>query len=107
MGAAVTQAAAFTLLNPHVDLDAVLLVGSMGAQQPAHWQGWFVAGVSVASALWFGSLGFGARWLAPWFALPRDWLHAAQDGGGHRIALLTVFCFVSQRALSCLATLKT
>lgn len=72
-GAAVAQAAAFTLLNPHVYLDTVLLVGSMGAQQPAQLQGWFVAGASVASALWFSALGFGARWLAPWFAHPKAW----------------------------------
>ena len=24
-------------------------------------------------ALWFGVLGYGARWLAPWFARPRAW----------------------------------
>jgi len=72
-GAAMAQAAAFTLLNPHVYLDTVLLVGSMGAQQPASLQGWFVAGAAVASATWFSLLGFGARWLAPWFAHPRAW----------------------------------
>ena len=71
--AAMAQAAAFTLLNPHVYLDTVLLVGSMGAQQPAPLQGWFVAGAAVASATWFSLLGFGARWLAPWFAHPRAW----------------------------------
>ena len=73
VGSAVAQAAAFTLLNPHVYLDTVLLVGSMGAQQPAPLQGWFVAGASMASAMWFSLLGFGARWLAPWFAHPRAW----------------------------------
>jgi L-lysine exporter family protein LysE/ArgO len=67
------QAAAFTLLNPHVYLDTVVLVGSIGAQHPAAAQWWFVAGASTASALWFSSLGFGARWLAPWFAKPRAW----------------------------------
>jgi len=72
-GAALAQAAAFTLLNPHVYLDAVLLVGSIGAQQPAPLQGWFAAGASTASLLWFSALGFGARWLAPWFARPRAW----------------------------------
>ncbi|WP_395703787.1 LysE/ArgO family amino acid transporter [Aquabacterium sp.] len=72
-GAALAQAAAFTLLNPHVYLDTVLLVGSIGAQQPPALQGWFVAGASVASAGWFAGLGFGARWLAPWFARPRAW----------------------------------
>lgn len=67
------QAAAFTFLNPHVYLDTVLLVGSIGAQQAAELRPWFVAGASFASLIWFGSLGFGARWLAPWFARPRAW----------------------------------
>ncbi|MFM2037030.1 MAG: hypothetical protein RL459_2295 [Pseudomonadota bacterium] len=67
------QAAAFTLLNPHVYLDTVLLVGSIGAQQPATLRLWFVAGASFASLLWFCVLGFGARWLAPWFARPKAW----------------------------------
>jgi L-lysine exporter family protein LysE/ArgO len=72
-GAALVQAAAFTLLNPHVYLDTVLLVGSIGAQQPAALRGWFIAGACSASLLWFAALGFGARWLAPWFARPRAW----------------------------------
>ncbi|WP_442762756.1 LysE/ArgO family amino acid transporter [Malikia spinosa] len=72
-GAAVAQAAAFTLLNPHVYLDTVLLMGSIGAQQPGALQGWFVAGASAASMAWFTLLGFGARWLAPWFSRPRAW----------------------------------
>ncbi len=71
--AALAQAAAFTLLNPHVYLDTVLLVGSIGAQHPAALRGWFVAGASSASLFWFVLLGFGARWLAPWFARPRAW----------------------------------
>ena len=73
LASVITQAAAFTLLNPHVYLDTVLLVGSIGAQQPAALQPWFVVGASVASLCWFGLLGFGARWLAPWFARPRAW----------------------------------
>jgi L-lysine exporter family protein LysE/ArgO len=72
-GAALAQAAAFTLLNPHVYLDTVLLVGSIGAQQASALRGWFVAGAGSASLLWFVSLGFGARWLAPWFARPKAW----------------------------------
>ncbi len=71
--AVLAQAAAFTLLNPHVYLDTVLLVGSIGAQQPRALQGWFIAGASSASLGWFALLGFGARWLAPWFARPRAW----------------------------------
>lgn len=72
-GAAIAQAAAFTLLNPHVYLDTVLLVGSIGAQQPAALRGWFIAGAGSASLFWFALLGFGARWLAPWFGRPRAW----------------------------------
>jgi L-lysine exporter family protein LysE/ArgO len=70
--AALAQTAAFTLLNPHVYLDTVLLVGSVGAQMgPTRW--WFAAGAATASLLWFTSLGFGARLLAPVFARPRAW----------------------------------
>lgn len=72
-GAALAQAAAFTLLNPHVYLDTVLLVGSIGAQQPAALRPWFVAGAAGASLGWFTALGYGARWLAPWFARPQAW----------------------------------
>jgi L-lysine exporter family protein LysE/ArgO len=73
LAAAMAQAAAFTLLNPHVYLDTVLLVGSIGAQQPAGLRGWFVLGACTASLAWFGLLGYGARWLAPWFARPSAW----------------------------------
>lgn len=69
---ALAQAAAFTLLNPHVYLDTVVLVGSIGAQQgPQRW--WFAAGAASASVAWFCALGYGARWLAPWFERPRAW----------------------------------
>jgi len=67
------QAAAFTLLNPHVYLDTVLLLGSIGAQQPPALRLWFVVGACCASILWFSVLGFGARWLAPFFARPHAW----------------------------------
>ena len=71
--AVVAQATAFTFLNPHVYLDTVLLVGTIGAQHPPPLQAWFVLGASTASMAWFGTLGLGARWLAPWFAKPRAW----------------------------------
>lgn len=72
LASALAQSAAFTFLNPHVYLDTVLLVGSVGAQHGAA-RGWFVLGAALASLLWFVSLGYGARWLAPWFAKPRAW----------------------------------
>jgi L-lysine exporter family protein LysE/ArgO len=70
---ALVQTAAFTLLNPHVYLDTVVLVGSIGAQEPAALRGWFIAGASAGSFLWFTALGYGARWLSPLFARPRAW----------------------------------
>jgi L-lysine exporter family protein LysE/ArgO len=71
--AALTQAAAFTLLNPHVYLDTVVLVGSVGARFGGAERAWFVAGAAAASAFWFSALGYGARLLAPLFARPRAW----------------------------------
>jgi len=72
LAAALAQAAAFTLLNPHVYLDTVVLVGSVGAQQgEQRW--WFAAGACLASLAWFTGLGYGARALAPLFARPRAW----------------------------------
>lgn len=71
--AVLAQAAAFTLLNPHVYVDTLLLVGSVGAQQVGVSRAAFVGGSALASVLWFTALGFGARWLAPLFARPRAW----------------------------------
>lgn len=85
--AVVAQAAGFTLLNPHVYLDTVLLVGSAGAQYPGLLKLWFVAGSSVASVLWFTSLGFGARLLAPVFARPRAWQMLDALVGGTMLVL--------------------
>jgi L-lysine exporter family protein LysE/ArgO len=67
------QAAAFTLLNPHVYIDTVMLVGAVGAQQVPALRPAFLLGACSASAVWFAGLGYGARWLAPWFAKPVAW----------------------------------
>jgi L-lysine exporter family protein LysE/ArgO len=69
----VLQVLAISLLNPHVYLDTVVLVGAVGARQAAGTQGAFVAGAGLASALWFVLLGYGARVLSPWFARPAAW----------------------------------
>ena len=72
-GSALAQAAAFTLLNPHVYLDTVLLLGSVGAQQPAGTQMAFLLGSGLSSVVWFAGLGFGARLLSPLFVRPQAW----------------------------------
>src|SRR3954469_24331191 len=70
---AVAQVAGFTFLNPHVYLDTVLLIGSIGARQPTDARLWFVGGAAAASGAWFSTLGFGARLLRPIFRTPRAW----------------------------------
>ncbi|MGB6486729.1 MAG: LysE/ArgO family amino acid transporter [Steroidobacteraceae bacterium] len=67
------QTLAVSLLNPHVYLDTVMLIGSVGVQQPASLRPAFLAGVWTASFGWFTSLGFGSRLLAPVFARPIAW----------------------------------
>lgn len=69
--AVLLSALAVTLLNPHVYLDTVLLIGSLGAQQSM--PGAYVAGAASASLLWFFSLALLAAWLAPWLARPTTW----------------------------------
>jgi len=65
--------AAITLLNPHVYLDTVVLMGSMGARQPGAFQAAFVAGAASASLAWFLCLAFAGRKLQAVFARPQAW----------------------------------
>ncbi len=60
-----------TLLNPHVYLDTLVMLGLIGSQQaspPA-----FVAGAAMASLVWFFGLVGLAQWLAPRLRDPRWW----------------------------------
>ena len=70
--AAVAQAAAFTLLNPHVYLDTVILVGSV-ANQFAEDKWFFGAGAMFASLVWFSSIGYGSRAASRWMTKPIFW----------------------------------
>ena len=72
LGTSLATVAALTWLNPHVYLDTVVLLGSIGATfQSERW--WFAAGAMIASASWFTLLGFGARLLRPLFARTWTW----------------------------------
>jgi L-lysine exporter family protein LysE/ArgO len=73
LGRAIAATAGFTLLNPHVYLDTLLLMGAAGSAQPADSRLPFVAGAVCASFAWFGGLGYGARILAPLFTRPVAW----------------------------------
>lgn len=65
------QAAAISLLNPHVYLDTVVLIGSVGVQQSNPTA--FVVGAGSASILWFFSLAAFGRLLGPKLQSPRAW----------------------------------
>jgi len=69
---AVLTSLALTWLNPHVYLDTVILIGTIATQYGEDSQ-WFGVGAVVASFVFFFSLGYGARALAPVFARPRAW----------------------------------
>ena len=64
--------AALTFLNPHVYLDTVVLIGALANEH--HDGRWlFGVGAATASAVWFVSLGLGARRLTGLFATPSTW----------------------------------
>jgi len=70
--AVVGTALALTWLNPHVYLDTVVLLGSVGSSHgDARWA--FAAGAALGSVLWFSALALAARALAPVFARPVAW----------------------------------
>ena len=64
-----------TFLNPHVYLDTVILLGALANEhRDGRWL--FGVGAVTASAVWFVSLGLGARRLAGLFAGPLTLAHA-------------------------------
>lgn len=62
-----------TWANPHVWLDTVVLLGAISARHSPHELAFGLAAAS-ASLVFFTSLGYGARLLAPIFAKPRAWV---------------------------------
>ncbi|MDH3232940.1 MAG: LysE/ArgO family amino acid transporter [Alphaproteobacteria bacterium] len=67
---AIAAALAFSLLNPHVYLDTVVLLGGIGAQYPADTRLGFLAGGVTGSFVWFYAIGFGAMMFTPLFRKP-------------------------------------
>ena len=71
--AAVATAVALSLLNPHVYLDTVLLLGSVGGRLPGQEPLAFAIGAMCASFVWFMMLAIGGRALAPVLDTPTAW----------------------------------
>jgi L-lysine exporter family protein LysE/ArgO len=63
----------FTLFNPNVYLETVILLGSIASQEPYKEQGYFAAGAIAASFVWFFSITYGSRLLAPYLSKPKAW----------------------------------
>ena len=72
LAAVIAATLGFTFLNPHVYLDTVLLIGSIGNQYGSdRW--WFALGATLASLTWFVTLGFGSQAAAPLMSQRRTW----------------------------------
>lgn len=65
--------AAMTLLNPHVYIDTVILIGGVATGLANEMKIWFWLGASSMSFIWFSTLGFGVRLLLPLFRCKRVW----------------------------------
>lgn len=70
---------AVSLLNPHVYLDTVIMLGAVSANFPGQGRYLFGAGAASASLVWFFSLSLAGTMLAPLFKKPGAWrvLHLA------------------------------
>lgn len=70
--AVISATLAFTFLNPHVYLDTVLLLGSIGNQY-GHDRWLFAIGASIGSVAWFTVLGYGAGFASHLMSRPITW----------------------------------
>ena len=62
---------AVTLLNPHVYLDTVVIVGSVSAQFEGSDKTAFAVGIMLASALWFSCLSLGGAKMSNLLSRPK------------------------------------
>lgn len=69
----IVGALAITLLNPHVYLDTVVIIGGIAGTLETEHKPIFLMGVLTSSAIWFYGLAYGARKLAPLFRKPITW----------------------------------
>ena len=67
----IITAVGFSLLNPHVYLDTVILLGGLAAQYEIPERNYFAFGAIMASVVWFYGIGYGATMFAPWFESSR------------------------------------
>lgn len=73
LGRTLAIAAGFTWLNPHVYLDTLGLIGAISTRYEGAARAAFGGGAVASSFVFFFSLGYGARFLAPIMQSPRAW----------------------------------
>nr|WP_218563628.1 LysE/ArgO family amino acid transporter [Phocoenobacter uteri] len=69
----ITATLAVTLLNPHVYLDTIVIVGGIAANLNFTQKIYFLIGSLLGSLIWFFGLGYGSKKLTPLFAKPYMW----------------------------------
>lgn len=92
---ALVSVVALSLLNPHVYLDTVVLLGAIGGNFAAPERPAFALGAMSASALWFCALGYGATRLSGLFARPAAWKWIDAITGTMMLALSASVAFGS------------
>ncbi|MDO6461807.1 LysE/ArgO family amino acid transporter [Granulosicoccaceae sp. 1_MG-2023] len=88
---------AISLLNPHVYLDTVILLGSVGGQLPGRQPLAFIAGAALMSVCWFFTLALAGKRLAPFFAEEKHWRRLDMLVG---LTLLTIALTLIVKALA-------
>ena len=73
LGRALVTVLALSLLNPHVYLDTVVLLGAVGSSLAGDARPSFALGAMTASVLWFSALGLGAQRFARVLGRPSVW----------------------------------
>jgi L-lysine exporter family protein LysE/ArgO len=73
LGRTILLLLAFSLLNPSVYLDTVILLGSIASQQKVGEQLYFAMGAIAASFVWFFSITYGSHVLSPLLRSPKSW----------------------------------
>ncbi len=70
---AIITTLALTYLNPHVYLDTVVMLGGFGAARPPEIRPFFGLGAVSASFIWFFSLAYSGKIIAPLFRKQISW----------------------------------
>ena len=65
---------AVTLLNPHVYLDTLVIIGGIGGTLGSEEKRWFLLGSLLASFIWFFGLGYASKKLIPFFENTKTWM---------------------------------